>query len=137
MSSALRTKALNAKDIKTERLTVPAWDCEFEIRGLTAGQRASLVERATVTKKNGDGEDVSTVESKVLNPLLIIASCFDPATGEQVFEDADADALDQKSAESYDLVTQAVLRINGMAKDEKKALEKNSGATATDAGASA
>ena len=136
MASTLREKALKAKDIKTERLSVPAWDCEFEIRGLTAGQRAKIVERATVTSKNADGEDVSTVDSKVLNPLLIVASCFDPDTGEQVFEDADADALDQKSAEAYDLVTATILRLNGMAKDDKKAMEKNSVATATAAGAS-
>ncbi len=137
MASSLRAKALKAKDIKTERLAVPAWDCEFEIRGLTGAQRSAMVARATVTTKDAEGEDVSSVDSKILNPLLIVASCYDPATGERVFEDADADAIDQKSAEAIDLVTNAVLRLNGMTKDEKKVIAKNSDATDTGAGASA
>jgi len=137
MASSLRAKALAAKDIKTETLDVPQWDCTFAIRGLTGAQRAVLIERATVKATNGDGEETSRVDSKILNPLLIVASCYDPASGEQVFQDADADALDQKSAEAIDLVTSVILRINGMTKDENKALEKNSSATGIGAGASA
>ncbi len=137
MASSLRAKALKAKDIKTERLAVPAWDCEFEIRGLTGAQRSAMVARATVTTKGEDGDDVSSVDSKILNPLLIVASCYDPETGERVFEDSDADAIDQKSAEAIDLVTNTILRINGMTKEEKKAIAKNSDATDTGAGASA
>ncbi len=138
MSSALRTKILDAKDIKTERLEVPAWGCTLEIRGLTAARRGSLVERATVVSgKDDEGHDVSTVDSKILNPLLIIASCFDPETGEQVFEETDAEGIDNKSSETTDLVTSVILRLNGMAKKDAKALEKNSGATDTAAGPSA
>ncbi len=136
MASKLRATALKAKDIKSERLAVPSWGVEFEIRGLTGAQRAAMVARATVTTRV-DGEDVSSVDSKILNPLLIVSSCFDPDTGERVFEDADADAINQKSAEAIDLVTAVVLRLNGMTKEEKKGMEKNSVATDTGAAASA
>lgn len=141
MASSLRTKSLNAKDIKTKAVPVPMWDCTFEIRGLTGAQRADLVELATVkdtvTDDKGNVEETSRVDSRILNPLLIIASCFDPETGEKVYEDGDAQALEQKSAEALDILTTEVLKLNGMTKDETKALEKNSGATDTAASASA
>ncbi len=137
MASSLRTKVLNAKDIKTKRVPVPAWDCELEVRGLTGAQRADIVERATVKGENAKGEDTSRVDDRILGPLLLIACCYDPENGEQVFEDGDADALPQKSAEALDIVLAEALKLNGMTKDETVVLEKNSGATATDAGASA
>jgi hypothetical protein len=136
MASKLRSKVLNAKDIKVEALPVAAWDCTLELRGLTGAERASLVTRATI-RETVNGAEVERVDSATLNPLLVIASCFDPETGEKVFEDADAEAINNKSAGALDLVTTAVLRINGMSKDETAAMEKNSSATATDAGPSA
>jgi hypothetical protein len=136
MASKLRSKALDAKDIKSEPLTIPAWDCTFEIRGLTGAQRAVLVEAATVTSKavndKGEIEETSKVDSRILNPLLVIASCFDPETGEKVFDDADAEGIENKSAEALDAITAVALRLNGMTKAEKKVLEKNSDAAIGD-----
>jgi len=137
MASPLRAKALAAKDIKSELLTVPQWDCTFTIRGLSAAERVSLVKRSSVKQKDENGDEIEVIDNATLNPLLVVASCYDPDTNERVFEETDADALNQKSAEAMDIVTQAVLRINGMSKAENTALEKNSGATATGAGASA
>ncbi len=136
MASKLRDKALNAKDLRKELLAVPAWDLTLEIRGLTARLRAAMVERATVKTRGEDGEEVSSVDSKILNPLLIIASCYDPETGERVFDDTDGEGIENKSAESYDLITSCILRLNGMDKAERKVMEKNSGATDTAAIAS-
>ncbi len=137
MASSLRAKALAAKDIKSELLTIPAWDCTFSIRGLTGAERASIIERATVKGTDAAGEETSSVSSTIINPLLLVASCYDPDTGERVFEPTDADALNQKSAEVIDLVTAVVLRLNGMSKAEHTAIEKNSVATGGADGASA
>lgn len=128
MASKLRAKILAAKDIKSESVTVPEWDVTLEIRGLSAAERGGLVERATVKERKGD-EEVSRVDNTVLTPLLIIASCFDPETNERVFEDEDLDPVNGKSASAIDAVTNVVLRLNGMNKDEQKAIAKNSVAT--------
>ncbi len=136
MASKLRSTILDAKDIKSKRVAVPAWGCELEIRSLTGAQRATAVERATVKTTDAEGKEESHVDSRILNPLLLIASCYDPESGEKVFEDADAEGIENKSAEALDIVTTEILTLNGMTKAENKALEKNSGATATAAGAS-
>ncbi len=141
MSSALRTKILNAKDIKTKIVPVPAWDCDLEVRGLTGAERDLITERArvkeTVINDQGKPEEVTRVDDRTLKPLLVIASCFDPATGEKVFEDTDAEGIENKSAEALDIVVTEILKLNGMSTDVAKAIEKNSGATAGDASTSA
>ncbi len=137
MASPLRAKALAAKDIKSERVTVEAWGCEFEVRGLTGTQRTHIMERSQVPAKDANGEATTKTDNNLLCQALIIASTFDPSSGDRVFEDADADALYEKSAVSLDAIAKVALRLNGLATEERAAIEKNSDATATGVGASA
>ena len=138
MAKALRDKILNAKDIKSEVVHIDEWDADVQVRGLTGAERADLIAKATVKETDDKGEVIaSSVDQLVLLPLLIIATTTDPADGEQLFSDADRDALNDKSSSAIDKVSSVALRLSGMTKEQEKAIAKNSGATDTAASASA
>ncbi len=135
--SALRDQILNAKDIKSETVAVPEWGGEFTIRGLTGAQQQAASDAATVKEKGPDGEDVSRVDGSKLAVEMLLRSLIDPETNAAILEPADADALMQKSANVLNRLAAVAMKLNGMTKDEDAAIEKNSDATATGAGASA
>lgn len=138
MAKSLRDKILAAKDIKHEVVHVDEWDADVQVRGLTGAERADLIAKATVKETDDKGEVIaSSVDQLVLLPLLIIATTTDPADGEQLFSDADRDALNDKSSSAIDKVSSVALRLSGMTKEQEKAIAKNSGATDTAASASA
>lgn len=82
----------------------------MEMRGLTGMQRARYMEEAF---------DVSTGTANFerIYPALIIASAHDPDTGEMVFEMADRDVLNSKSAAALERVGKVAARLSGMDKD--------------------
>lgn len=138
MASKLRATILAAKDIKSELVTVPEWGgVTIEVRGLTAAQQVECSNRSTVIKKGPDGDDVTSQDSASLTQFMVLESVFDPETGERVLENTDADALWQKSAIVLNRLAAIVMRLNGMTKQEDAAMEKNSDATTSGAGASA
>lgn len=106
MASELRKAALEADDLSTEIVTVPQWkDIKIEIRSLTAGERARLVSTAMRD---------SVVDMEKYTAELIIASAYDPETGEKVFERADRDAINKKNAAAIDLLFTAATRLSGL-----------------------
>ena len=86
---SLRDQILAASDFASERVSVPEWGVEVEIRSITTKQRARLVRS---TKADDPGSYVDQ-----MLPDLIIASAHDPASGERLFGDADKAALLDKS----------------------------------------
>lgn len=126
--SNIREQILGAKDIRSETVAVPDWGVTVEIRGLTGTQRARLM-------KNGF-DARGTVDFERLYPELIIASTFDPATGQPVFEEADREALNAKSGAALEQLAQAAMRISGLSPDAGAVAEKNSDDTPSDASTS-
>ncbi|MBV9772646.1 MAG: hypothetical protein JO040_01770 [Gemmatimonadetes bacterium] len=126
--SSIRERILAAQDLRSETVTIPEWDVTVEVRGLTGTQRARLMK---------SGFDASgTVDFERLYPELVIASTFDPATGEAVFGEADRDALNGKSGSALERLAQAAMRVSGLSPDATAAAEKNSEATPSDASTS-
>lgn len=124
----LRDRILSASDIRRESVRVPEWDVDVEVRGLTGSQRARLM-------KNGF-DARGGVDFERLYPELIIASTFDPETGQQVFSEADRDSLNGKSGAALEKVAQAAMRLSGLNPEAPEAAEKNSDATPSDASTS-
>jgi hypothetical protein len=128
---SLRTKILNARDIKSELVHVDEWDVDLTVRGLTGAERADIIAKATVKETDEKGVVTNTsVDQLVLLPLLIIASTTDPADGTAIFGDGDRDALNGKASSAIDAVSTVCLRLSGMTKDPS-AMAKNSVATAS------
>jgi hypothetical protein len=113
----LREKILNARDIQSERVKVPEWDVELEVRSMIGTQRARLLE-AAIEKKNGNGD--GKIDGSKMQAMVIIETVYDPETGNRVFEEADRDAIMGKNAHALDVVGKVALRLSGMSGDEEK-----------------
>jgi hypothetical protein len=116
VASKLRDKIAGIKDIKEERLYIPEWGVELNIKSLSGAARNKILN--TAMDKNGK------VDLDRFYPDLIIASCFDPETGEQVFEPTDRDMLLSKNGAALERIAQKATEMSGLNDIESK--EKNS-----------
>jgi len=115
---SLRDRILATDDTPTETLTVPEWDCDLLIKGMSGADRAGLLERAV----NPDGG----VSFSKFYPEVVIATAHDPATGERLFDEADRDLLMSKSGAALDRVATIGLKLSGMTDEATKAAGKDS-----------
>lgn len=119
----IRQKVLNAKDIRSEQVTVPEWDgVTVEVRGMTLADRLEFYERVA------DGD---TINRRLFLPELVISSCFDPETGQKVFEPADRDMLTSKAASALQRITDVASRLSGLSEEDVKDAEKDLDETPT------
>jgi hypothetical protein len=112
-----RAKIFAARDLKTETLTIPEWDVDLEVRGISAAARQGLYDNS----KNDDG----SVDENKVTLGLIVAAVHDPETGKPLFTVADRDALAEKSADIIDRIAAVALRLSGMGQAATKAIEGN------------
>lgn len=56
MAKSLREKILAVQDIKSERIRVPEWDVEVEIRSMTGAERARVLKGGSDEEGNVDME---------------------------------------------------------------------------------
>jgi len=118
----LREQILGIADIAKEKVRVPEWDAELEVRGLTASARARVLQRSL----NADGG----LDLERLYPELVISSCFDPTSGEQVFrEKEDRFVIGHKSAAAVERIAAVAMRLSGMRGDDVARATKNSDST--------
>lgn len=111
MASELRKTILESDDIATEMLYVPEWDVTIEVRGMDGKARARFL------RNTADPSGKSVAWEKYY-PELLIATCFDPETHEPLFEPADRDALNQKSAAALERVSAVSQRLSGLSGDD-------------------
>lgn len=126
--SKLRSVIFEKDDIESELVEVPHWGVSVTVRGLTGKARARLLKQATTVSEE-TGEDVVDLEK--LYPELVIRTAFDPETGEQIFEDSDADALMAKSGSAIDLLAQAAMKLSGLSSNAIEDAKKGSSSTET------
>jgi hypothetical protein len=91
---------------------------ELEIRGLTAKQRAILL--SEVRDPSGG------LRADRLYTDLIIASCYDPATGEPVFSYEDRERLGEKNGAIMERLALVALRLSGLEPGAVESAAKNS-----------
>lgn len=115
----LREKILAAKDSHSERVFVAEWDVEVEIRSMTGEERARTLEKYIDL-------DSGKVNFEAMTPEIIIASTWDPTTGEKVFKPGDAGMLNKKSAGALERLGQVALRLSGLSERAKEAAGKAS-----------
>lgn len=116
MASELRKRALEADDIEAEVVDVPQWGIKLEVRGLTSKERAKLLR--TSTKPDG------SIDFDKWFPDLVIATAYDPETGEQVFEQADRDALNGKSGAAIQNLVEVASRLSGLGEQDVQAAKE-------------
>jgi len=107
--SRLADKIRQSDDRVVEIIDVPEWDVKIELRSMTALQRSLMqVEWA----------DTEEQSAAVLYQTVLQHCCFDPDTGDQVFNEEDSEwILAEKSAQVVDRVAQACLKVSGLSAD--------------------
>lgn len=104
---SLREKILAAEDIQSEMVEVPEWGCTIEVRGMNGADRSRILEAAASSEDGKIGIGSMYVET-------VIASAYDPDTGERVFSQADRDVLMSKSASAIDRIATVGMRLSAM-----------------------
>jgi hypothetical protein len=104
---SLREKIFAADDIATETVEVPEWGVTVEVRGMNGSDRSRILELAA-------GADDGRMSIGSMYVETVIASTYDPETGERVFSDSDRDMLMTKSATAIDRLAQVGMRLSAM-----------------------
>ncbi len=121
---SIRDQILAKQDIPSETVEVPEWGVKIEVRGMTGAERTRIMDKATQTA--GD------VNLQFVYPEIVIATAFDPESGEQVFKPNDRDALLAKSATALDRIAAVGMRLSGFTAESADNLGKDFSATASD-----
>ena len=112
------------QDIPTQLVEVPEWGVKIEVRGMTGAERTRIMDKATA--------DAGEMNLQMIYPEIVIATSFDPLTGEQVFVPEDRDILLSKSATALDRVAMVGMRLSGFTKESADELGKDSSETASE-----
>lgn len=118
MSESLREKIKNVDDIKKEIISIKPWNCDIEIRTMSAHQRANVLDNVS--------DDEGNIYHDKLRFQMILNSCFDPDTGEQIFKEEDEEWLMKKSFGPIEMISQKIMRLSGISRNSIEDAEKNS-----------
>lgn len=115
---SLRDQILNAEDVESEIVAVDGWGgARVEVRSMSTAMREKLSQFA------GEGDTESWTAA------VVIATCYDPETGEQLFTKDDVAAINSKNGKNVQALADAGLRLSGMTEEAKKEAGKASSST--------
>ena len=115
---SLRDKILNADDIIIETVDIPEWDVTVAVKGLTVGEQRKFLK--TVRKRTGNPQATGEIDTDKMQIQLFLATVFDPDDMKQpLFGQADAQALQAKSAKAMLRVFQVASRLSGLGDDDE------------------
>ena len=118
---SIRDQILAKQDIPSEMVDVPEWGVKVEVRGMTGAERTRIMDKAT--------QNAGDVNLQFVYPEIVIATAFDPESGEQVFKPNDRDALLAKSATALDRIAAVGMRLSGFTAESADDMGKDSSAT--------
>ena len=124
-NASLRDKILAAQDIPAEVVTIPEWGVDVLVRGMSAGDRITLMQ-------NAFDQATQQVNMSIVYPDVVVACAFDPASDEAIFTDADKPAILAKSSAAVEKLANVGLRLSGIGKDEQDAAGKGSSRSQND-----
>lgn len=114
----LKDRIKEFDDCKKETMTIPQWNDEvIEIRSFMGWTRSRLLDKA----RQEDGE----LDNIKLNELLLVESCYDPETGEKLFDESDLDWLREKSGPAIDDIVSKIISINKLSQESIDEEAKN------------
>lgn len=122
---SLRDKILAAKDIPSEELLVKEWGITVLVKGMTAGERITLMQNAFDQK-------TQQVNMAAVYPDVVVSCIHDPASGEPIFTAADKEALMAKSSAAIESIAAVGLRLSGIGSEPQDAAGKDSSSTPSD-----
>lgn len=123
MKESLRKAFFDAK-VKSEKVHVLSQD--FEVRGLTLGQRGRL--QAAALNEGGK------INYEIYFPALLIESVYDPESGEHVFTEADRDMVAGAPVEIAEKIASVVQRLSGLGEGAESLAGKSVAILSSDTG---
>ena len=121
---SIRDLILAKQDIPSQLVDVPEWGVKVEVRGMTGAERTRIMDKAS--------DSAGGVNLQFIYPEIVIATSFDPETGEQIFVPTDRDVLLSKSASAIDRIALVGMRLSGFTKEAADELGKGSSETASE-----
>ncbi len=112
-----RDAILAADDRELEAVDVPEWGGEVLLRALSGADRDAFELEAFGSKQAGEG--MRNVRAK------LVSRCIVDQDGNRLFEDADVEALGQKSAAALNRLFEKCRTMNGFTDQDVADLEKN------------
>ena len=106
--STLRDQILTSEDITAEEIPIPEWGgAVIEIRTMTAAKRTEFM---------GQAVDMETGRFNFgrLYSSIVIASTYDPETGELIFTENDEQALSEKNGAVMERIAQKAMEMSGL-----------------------
>lgn len=115
-----RDRILGFVDTKAEIVVVDEWGGEaIEIRGMTGKARARFLRDVV----DGDGDDTE-VNLERFYPALLIATVYDPDTGQPLFREGDEELINSRASTVLDRLGKIAQHLSGMDKEAEKELGK-------------
>ena len=102
---SLRDRIIAVDDTQKEIVKIDEWGVEVETRGMSGAARASISQDAA--ENNGN------INFLKMMPELVVQCCFDPETGEQVFDSKDKELVMGKSGAALDRIVNIAMRLSG------------------------
>lgn len=115
----LRDKILAANDIPSQTVTIPEWDVELVVKGMSAGDRITLMQ-------NAYDQETGQVNMAAVYPDVVVACLMDPDTNEPVFSEQDKSLLMSKSSAAIEQIASIGLQLSGIGQDAQDAAGKGS-----------
>lgn len=103
---SLRDKILACDDIQRELVEIPEWGVILEVRGMNGADRSRIIEMVS--------DEQGNVSVGTMYVETVIASTYDPESGERVFSPSDRDALTAKAASAIDRIAKVGMRLSRM-----------------------
>lgn len=119
MGTLTRDLILAADDLKTEKVSVPEWGGEVNVRAMCGAERDAFEQSLFV----GDGDGRKFSAENVRAKLLV--RCIVDDNGARVFKDEDAAVLGQRNAGALDRVYSVAQRLSGIGKGDLDSAVKN------------
>ena len=116
---SLADTIISAVDLNEKTIEVPEWGVSILVKGLTIGQ----VQKIANDSKRKDGSSdymLATIYS-------VMAACYDPATGQKIFEPAHRDSLMGKNSAVVARIAKQITELSNIsnAGDSLEVAEKN------------
>ena len=121
---SLRDQILNLQDIPFEIVAIKEWNTSIKVQGMTGAERTRILDLAM--------NDGGTMNLQTVYPEIVISTCFDPKTGEQIFTTEDRAALLSKSAIALDRLATVGMRLSGFTQETADDMGKDSSETASE-----
>ena len=124
-NGSLRQAILAACDIPEKELEIPEWGITVLVRGLTARERASLIQEAVDSGR-------ANLDIIQLYPALVCLACRDPQTKDPIFVLEDREAVGAKAGAPVERIALLAMELSGFTARALVEAEKNFSTASSD-----